>query len=335
MKLKFIRFRGIICKGLAGLFLFMMISGQTRAAGDWACVGYSLAELVLPGLGYGLMGDFDKMLIFGGLRWSASAKYYDYSNSSRYQEEIDDIYKDSKLENGKTRTDIYYSKETFYGRSYLSIYNNLSFITFYDLYDGNCEENPKTYGLVFSPFRIWDYGMEPTFWAPTIYVATTPMDGDLVNYHVDQDLSRDQMLRQSLLQFQLVGIGEEMLFRGVIQRSLFNIYSKGFSKGFSRWSSILTASALFGAAHTGQGFTAMPAAAFIMGVYLGWLYHPADGEFNLVEPIAVHSWWDTILVHRMISESQFTERSEGETAKNANLSAGSRFYPLFGLRVRF
>ena len=93
MKLKFIRFRDIIFKGLAGLFLFMMISGQTRAAGDWACVGYSLAELVLPGLGYGLMGDFDKMLIFGGLRWSASAKYYEYSNSPRYQEEIDDIYK--------------------------------------------------------------------------------------------------------------------------------------------------------------------------------------------------------------------------------------------------
>ena len=335
MRLKSFPLKVFICKGFAGFFLLMLSSGPIRAAGDWACVGYTLAESVFPGLGYGLMGDFDKMLIFGGLRWSALSKYNEYSKSPHYQEEISDIYKETELENEKTRTDIYYSKETFYGSSYASIYSNLTYVTYYDLYDGNCEENPKTYGLVFSPFRIWDYGMEPTFWAPTIYVAATPMDGGLVNYHVDQDLSRDQMLRQSFLQYQLVGIGEEMLFRGVIQRSLFNLYSKGFSKGFSRWSSILTASALFGAAHTGQGFTATPAAAFIMGVYFGWLYHPADGEFNLVEPIAVHSWWDTILVHRMISESQFTERSEGETAKNANLSTGSRFYPLFGLRVRF
>ena len=315
--------------------LLVMASNPSRAAESWACAGYTLAEYLIPGLGYGLMGDFDKMLIFGGLRWGASAKYYSYSQSPNYQEDIEEIYKETELEDDKTRTDIYFSKETFYGRSFASIYSNLTFITFYDLYDGNCEENPETYGLIFSPFRIWDYGTEPTFWAPTIYAGAVPMDGDLVTYHVDPDLTRDQMLRQSFLQYQLVGVGEEMLFRGVIQRSLFNLYSKGFSKGFSRWSSILTASAIFGAAHTGQGFTATPAAAFLMGVYFGWLYHPADGDFNLVEPIAVHSWWDTILVHRMLSESQFAERSEGETAKNANLASGSRFYPLFGFRSRF
>ena len=152
------------------------------------------------------MGDFDKMLIFGGLRWGASAKYYSYSQSPSYQEDIEDIYKETELEDDKTLTDIYFSKETFYGRSFASIFSNLTFITFYDLYDGNCEENPETYGLIFSPFRIWDYGTEPTFWAPTIYAGAVPMDGDLVTYHVDPDLTRDQMLRQSFLQYQLVGV---------------------------------------------------------------------------------------------------------------------------------
>ena len=335
MKNPFDRIKFLPRKIVAGCFFFLTVFSSANAADDWACAGVSLAELVFPGLGYGLMGDFDKMLIFGGLRWGAINKYSSYSQSPRYQDEIEEIFKETDLEEGKKRTDIYYSKETFYGSSYGSIYSNLTYVTFYDLYDGNCEENPETYRLLFSPFRIWDFGSEPTFWAPTIYAASIPMEGDLITYHVDQDLTREQMQKQSFIQYQLVGIGEEMLFRGVIQRSLFNLYSKGFSKGISRWSSILSASVIFGAAHSGQGFTATPAAAFIMGIYFGWLYHPSDGEFNLIEPIAVHSWWDTILVHRMLSESQFKERAEGETAKNKKTVSGSRFYPIFGFRFRF
>ena len=93
--------------------LLVIASNPSRAAESWACAGYTLAEYLIPGLGYGLMGDFDKMLIFGGLRWGASAKYYSYSQSPSYQEDIEDIYKETELEDDKTRTDIYFSKETY------------------------------------------------------------------------------------------------------------------------------------------------------------------------------------------------------------------------------
>ena len=77
--------------------LLLMASNPSRAAESWACAGYTLAEYLIPGLGYGLMGDFDKMLIFGGLRWGASIKYYSYSQSPSYQEDIEEIYKETKL----------------------------------------------------------------------------------------------------------------------------------------------------------------------------------------------------------------------------------------------
>jgi membrane protease YdiL (CAAX protease family) len=151
---------------------------------------------------------------------------------------------------------------------------------------------------------------------------------------VDNDLSKNEIINTSFLQYQLVGVGEEMMFRGVIQQSLFDLFSKGFSKGYSRWGSIITASAIFGFAHTGTGFTASPEIAFAAGIYLGMVYHPADGDFDLTQPIAIHSWWDTILEHRRLSDAKFVERKTGENAQNYILQA-SRTYPLFGFNYRF
>ena len=117
-----------------------------------------------------------------------------------------------------------------------------------------------------SPFQVMDYGNKLTFWIPTLIVKTVPMDSELVYYHVDRHLTRQEMLQLSFLEYQLVGIGEEMLFRGVLQRFLFNMYSQGFSKGFSRWGSILTASTAFASAQTSKGFTATPIAAFLADI---------------------------------------------------------------------
>ena len=155
-----------------------------------------------------------------------------------------------------------------------------------------------------------------------------------MTYHVDNDLSKNEMINTSFLKYQLVGVGEEMLFRGIIQQSLYNLYSMGMSKSISRWGSIITASAVFGAAHTGSGFTATPAIAFLAGLYLGIIYHPADGDFNLIEPIAIHSWWDTILENRRLKGATFVDREEGETALNYSIRA-DRVYPLIGFNYSF
>ena len=108
----------------------------------------------------------------------------------------------------------------------------------------------------------------------------------------------------------------------------------GMSKSISRWGSIITASAVFGAAHSGAGFTATPAIAFLAGLYLGIIYHPADGDFDLIEPIAIHSWWDTILENRRLKGATFVDREQGETALNYSIRA-NRVYPLIGFNYSF
>ncbi len=298
------------------------------------CLGATVAEYLLPGLGYGVLGQYDKMLVLGGSRWLTLNKYLKYSKSSDYEKYYNKIYKKTELTDDNIQHDFFYSRETYYANANLSIYGNLTFTTIYDLYESGCEENTETYGLMLAPFQIWEYADEWTFWVPTVWASTVSLKSDLLTYHLDNDLTENELISTSFLQYQLVGVGEEMLFRGVIQQSLFNLYSMGFSKGISRWGSIITASAIFGAVHSGAGFTASPGVAFFAGLYLGTVYHPAEGDFDLTQSIAIHSWWDTILEHRRLKSAKYVERKQGENALNYPLHSG-RNYPLFGFNYRF
>lgn len=79
------------------------------------------------------------------------------------------------------------------------------------------------------------------------------------------------------------GIGEELLFRGVIQAGLEDLIGPA--------TALVVASLLFGLAH------ALTPAYFVltclMGLYLGWLYQ-ATG--NLLVPIMVHFLYDWIVL---------------------------------------
>jgi membrane protease YdiL (CAAX protease family) len=320
---------------LVGLAVLLATTGTAQAERTGlACIGAMLGEYLLPGVGYALLGEYDKAVIFGGLRWAALSKYASFARSPNYLKDPKDIYKTEQITvDGKElqKMDIYLSRETFYGKAYASMYGNLTFATIYDLYDG-CGSKSETYKLMAAPFRIDHFWAEPTFWAPVVYAGVVPLGSDNVTYHVDTNLSRQAMINLSFVQYQLVGIGEEMLFRGVIQRSLYNGFSGFLSKKAARWTSLVTASAIFGAAHSGQGFSANSGVAFGAGMYLGWVYNPEVGQFDLIEPIAIHAWWDTILVNRRLRESQFVARKSGETARNP---LAARTYPLFGFTYRF
>ena len=317
-----------------GLAILVGTAGITHARSGLACFGAAVGEYLLPGVGYALLGEYDKAVIFGGLRWATRSKYASYARSPNYLRDPRDIYKTEKITvAGKERqkVDIYLSRETFYGKAYASMYSNLTFVTIYDLYDG-CGAKSDTYGLMLSPFRLDHFWAEATFWAPTVYAGVVPLGSDNVTYHVDSDLSRQEMINLSLVQYQLVGIGEELLFRGVIQRSLYNGFSGFLSKNAARWTSLVSASAVFGAAHSGQGFSANSGVAFAAGLYLGYVYNPEVDQFDLIEPIAIHAWWDTLLVNRRLRESKFVERKAGETARNP---LATRTYPLFGFTYHF
>ncbi len=79
----------------------------------------------------------------------------------------------------------------------------------------------------------------------------------------------------------LAGVGEELLFRGVLQAWL--------SAPIGPVAAVLLASALFGMAHWITKTYAL--LAILIGVYLGWLFLHFD---NLLVPIVAHGLYDFV-----------------------------------------
>ncbi|MFW5926495.1 MAG: CPBP family intramembrane glutamic endopeptidase [Wenzhouxiangella sp.] len=89
----------------------------------------------------------------------------------------------------------------------------------------------------------------------------------------------------------LAGIGEELLFRGVIQ--------DGLALWFGPVPAIVAASLLFGLAHAIT--PAYFVIATVMGAYLGAIYHLSD---NLLIPVIVHALYDWIAIHFYIRRAR-------------------------------
>jgi membrane protease YdiL (CAAX protease family) len=86
-----------------------------------------------------------------------------------------------------------------------------------------------------------------------------------------------------LLVSALAGVGEELLFRGVIQA--------GLSASFGPWPGLLMAAVLFGLMHAlSRAYFVL---ATLMGVYLGVLYQ-ATG--SLLIPAIVHGLYDAVAI---------------------------------------
>src|SRR5262249_36018450 len=81
----------------------------------------------------------------------------------------------------------------------------------------------------------------------------------------------------------LAGLGEEMVFRGVLQGA--------FSRWFNPWLGIVLASLLFGLLHAITVTYAVLAA--LMGAYLGWLFQTTN---NLLVVVLVHALYDLLVL---------------------------------------
>ncbi len=112
-------------------------------------------------------------------------------------------------------------------------------------------------------------------------------------------LFRDCSLGELLLVSVLAGLGEEMLFRGVVQ--------VGFERLLgSPWIALAAASVLFGLAHPITMTYAVLAG--LIGVYFGWLLM-ATG--NLLAPITTHAAYDFVaLVYLVWSETPRREQGD-------------------------
>jgi membrane protease YdiL (CAAX protease family) len=90
----------------------------------------------------------------------------------------------------------------------------------------------------------------------------------------------------------LAGLGEELLFRGLLQNGFAQwtgdfLPHTPFAALAGDWMAVIFVAILFGALHAVN--TAYAVLAAIMGVYLGWLYL-ATG--NLTVPIVAHGLYD-------------------------------------------
>lgn len=98
----------------------------------------------------------------------------------------------------------------------------------------------------------------------------------------------------------LAGVGEEMLFRGVIQLAVADRY--GGPLGV--WAGLAVASVLFGLAHAITRSYAVVAA--VMGLYLGWLLVVSG---NLLVPVTAHAAYDFVALVYLVKFRE--QRREG------------------------
>lgn len=98
----------------------------------------------------------------------------------------------------------------------------------------------------------------------------------------------------------LAGMGEELLFRGVIQA--------GLSSSFGVWPGLLVASVLFGLMHAlSRAYFVL---ATLMGVYLGALYQATD---NLLVPAIVHGLYDAIAIGYLLLAGKSGRNEQDES----------------------
>ena len=152
------------------------------------------------------------------------------------------------------------NKETWDANFYGGIYSNLTLISFWDLYEHSCEKDPKgeVYQYSAAPFAFNKFYKKWQFWLP-IGIALSSYanfeDNNQVDWYLYRGLTKSQIQRESFPLYYSVGVAEELFFRGVIQDAFFNYYKKNYSAAVARHLGVFSASLVFGAAHSGAGFS--------------------------------------------------------------------------------
>lgn len=300
---------------ILSVLLWFFFTIQLSAVSRLECLGAGVAEYIVPGSGYLLTEQWDKAAVFGGIRWMALSKVQEAYTSAYYQEDPDEIYHVTDADqsaSGKDEIRIELNKETWEGNHFSNIYGNLLLITWTDFYRNSCEPNTDTYQLMLAPFRFDHFYDKWYFWLPVILAANNfayYSEDAIVEYNLKRGLTRSDLRSHSFSEYYLVGVGEEMFFRGMIQNHLFNRMQESFgiSPFWSRHLSVAGASAIFAAAHNGAGFSANPAGAFVFGLYEGYVYHYSLEEFDLITAIAIHSWWDILVTYAVLNNAKFNE----------------------------
>lgn len=173
-----------------------------------------------------------------------------------------------------------------------------------EAFDGLPRE--KYVNLAAAPFK-WSVIKKPEVWggvlgslavaSTVVYFAYSDTEGSV---HMDSSPTRTIEPLSALP----IAIGEEALFRGLLQTSL--------SNHMPAWGAITLSSCAFGAAHIPNAWALEPSDRWRyytysiplitgLGAYMGWLTHK---NHSLNESVAVHAWYDFTLMALDAAASQ-------------------------------
>jgi hypothetical protein len=254
------------------------------------------ASFLIPGLGQVANGDYVEGGVHLGLTLVASRQYDILLKRDDYilpADQIDD------------HRNISINRTTFESDLYGTALTDLSLYSAFGAYrDARLAMDNRGYATpapheslaeaAYAPFQ-WEYLSRLTTWVPlliALYGVVTPPDSSSYVYAPRGGLTRDELGAGFALQYEMVAVGEEGFFRGVL--------NNGFSSAFGETWGLVTSSTAFGLAHTGQGTQASGLQAGVFGLYLGWLQQRND--YDIRQGVAIHFWWDFLLGLAMLQQ---------------------------------
>ena len=125
-----------------------------------------------------------------------------------------------------------------------------------------------------------------------LYLALTEPDEERFLFHPDDTISRNEMAVGYFGLHEMVAVGEESFFRGVL--------NNGLSDGFGDNWGLASSSVLFGLAHSGTGGQATSVGAALFGAYLGYLQQ--QNGYLIGQGVAIHFWWNFLITVGMLHE---------------------------------
>jgi hypothetical protein len=267
---------------LAALFLFRAAVASADPPEPWL---KGVASAVVPGAGQAANGDYgDAALHFGVFAVSVYG-------AIRYKDKSDYLDADQRYDEDNNREFI--NKTTLRYDYAARLATDMTLYSGYAAYrDARARDNSgfrtpaprESLGdLAMSPFSI-KYLARPTTFIPLAIQAAALYrykdSKDAYGIYRAKDVSERDLHVFNLTANEMTAVGEEAFFRGFLNNEFSNRY--GDNAG------LVTSSAIFGLAHTGQGQTANALEATLAGAYLGWV-HQKNG-FEAGEGVALHYW---------------------------------------------
>jgi hypothetical protein len=268
------------------MLAIMLVSGAAAARADPAEPWLKgLASLVVPGAGQASNGDYgDAALHFGVFAVSVYGVI-------RYQNKSDYLDADERYDEDNNREFI--NKTTLRYDYAARLATDMALYSGYAAYrDARARDNSgfrtpapreSLTDLAVAPFSI-NYLSRPTTFIPLAIQALAlyhyKNSTDAYGIYRANDVSERDLHVFNLAANEMTAVGEEAFFRGFLNNEFSSLYGNN--------AGLVTSSAIFGLAHTGQGQTANVLEATLAGAYLGWV-HQKNG-FEVGEGVALHYW---------------------------------------------